>query len=669
MEFNNTELPDFVENAPIGLHWVDNEGIIIWANKAELDMLGYSSEEYIGQPIAKFHVDPAQIKHILYSLKNRETLTQFESEIRCRNGSTRSVHISTNVLWKEDEFVHTRCFTVDTTPQKKLFGALKESEARFRQILERLPVAVYTCDLEGRITAYNEAAANLWGRCPEIGKDMWCGSWKISKPDGSSLPLDECPMALCLKEKRSVPGHEIIIMRPDGNKRYVLPHPEPLMDASGNITGAVNTLVDITEVKMADEAMRISEKKYRQLASTLEIEVKDRTKELEKINEKLKKSEELYHKMIDEVEDYAILLMDKEGIVQNWNRGAEKIKGYKEEEIVGKSFKIFYPPKEQKDGLPEKLIQEAAENGKALHEGWRVRKDGSTFWGSVVITCIHDKDNGIIGFSKVTRDLTERKIAEENEKKYTRELEFQNKELRQFAYVASHDLKEPLRKIIFYNTYISDESSTKLSEKEITYLNRSLDAARRMQLLIDDLLDYSKTNDPYQNFERVDLNSILKDVTNDLKEFNENKQVIIHSDQLPVVKAVRFQMKQLLDNLVGNALKYHHPDRNPEIRITCETMKGKDFTAKEELSDRNYYKISIIDNGIGFDNSYAEKIFELFQRLNEKTIHSGTGIGLSICRKIVENHNGFITASGKSGEGATFDIYLPQNGDADSSLL
>jgi light-regulated signal transduction histidine kinase (bacteriophytochrome) len=276
-----------------------------------------------------------------------------------------------------------------------------------------------------------------------------------------------------------------------------------------------------------------------------------------------------------------------------------------------------------------------------------------------VITSIHDQLDTILGFSKVTRDLTERKLAEEKEKKYTRELEFQNKELRQFAYVASHDLKEPLRKIILYNTFLKEESAGKLSDKETGYLSRVTNAARRMQHLIDDLLNYSKTNNPDQHFEMVDLDEVLKEVTSDLKESQEEKQISIHSDHLPVVQAVRFQMIQLFDNLVGNALKYRHPERNPKIRITSKKVSARELPIKDKLLQGFYYRISISDNGIGFDDSYAEIIFELFQRLNDKTAYAGTGIGLSICRKILENHNGFITATGKPGEGSRFDLFIP----------
>jgi PAS domain S-box-containing protein len=182
------ELEDYVDNATIGLHWVDGNGIIKWANKAELDMLGYSEDEYIGHPISEFHVQPEKISDILCRLKSNETLDQYEAELRCKDGSTKIVHISSNVLWEDDKFIHTRCFTVDITARKTLFNTLQESEEDHRRLLQGLPSAIYTCNADGYITFYNDAAVKLWGYKPEIGKDLWCGSWKIIRMDGTPVP-------------------------------------------------------------------------------------------------------------------------------------------------------------------------------------------------------------------------------------------------------------------------------------------------------------------------------------------------------------------------------------------------------------------------------------------------------------------------------------------------
>lgn len=660
LQHKTAELQDYVDNASIALHWVDANGIIKWANQAELDMLGYKKEEYIGHHIGEFHVHHRKIEDILTRLSSNETLHCYESELRCKDGTIKTVQISSNVFWEDEKFVHTRCFSIDVTEQKKLIQALKESESlyknselRYKQLIQTLQAPLYTTDAEGRITLFNKAAADLWGREPEIGKDLWCGSFKILNTDGSNMPLDQCPMAVCLKEQRPVYGEEILVIRPDGSIRYVAPHPQPVFDESGKMTGAVNMLIDITESKQAAKALGESEARYRDLVGSLEKEVENKVREL-------KRSEERYHKMVEEVEDYAILLLDKEGIIQNWNKGAEKIKGYKEEEIVGKSFQEFYLPKDREAGLPLQLLARARETGKAIHEGWRKRKDGSAFWGSIVLTALHDNQNNVIGFSKVTRDLTERKLSEDRMKEYLSQLEFQNKELEQFVYAASHDMKEPLRKIHFYSDYIAGDVENRLSPKSQDFLNRSINAAGRMKKLIEDLLTYSRSTSGTESYEAVDLNEVVNEIVLMHKEEPDRKSAKIKVAKLPVIQAVPFQMKQLFFNLINNAVKYKHPDRNLQIDITYGLARGseiEDYYSAE--ANMHYHKISVIDNGSGFDSRYALKIFEIFQRLNNTSNARGTGIGLAICKKIVQNHKGVILAAGKFNEGASFTIYLP----------
>lgn len=372
----------------------------------------------------------------------------------------------------------------------------------------------------------------------------------------------------------------------------------------------------------------------------------------------LKISEELYHKMIEEVEDYAILMLDKNGIIQNWNKGAEKIKGYKEAEIVGKSFEEFYLPEDRANALPLHLLNRARETGKAIHEGWRKRKDGTAFWGSIVLTALHDDDKNLIGFSKVTRDLTERKIAEDKLNEYLSQLEFQNRELEQFVFAASHDLKEPLRKIHFYSDYIAGDHENQLSPKSGDYLNRSMNAVERMKRLIEDLLSYSRSTSNIESHKTVDLNELVYEVVLLHKEELDRKNGKIEIDRLPIIKAVPFQIKQLIINLVSNAVKYKHPDREPQIHIKYELINAGEIPEYNVESGSQYHKISVIDNGVGFDTRYTHKIFEIFQRLNN-TSESGSGIGLAICKKIVQNHKGFIQASGEPGKGANFSIYLP----------
>ncbi|MFP5439283.1 MAG: sensor histidine kinase [Bacteroidia bacterium] len=370
-------------------------------------------------------------------------------------------------------------------------------------------------------------------------------------------------------------------------------------------------------------------------------------------HEKLRASEERYQKMIAEVKDYAILMLDVDGNIQNWNLGAEHIKGYTTSEAVGLNFRVFYRESDRKDKLPERLINEAYTTGRATNEGWRVRKNGSMFWGSVVITALHDTDGSVIGFSKVTRDLTERKLAEDQINNYMRDIELRNRQLEEFAYIASHDLQEPLRKIrIFSEMLVSSLNDPAAAAK---YAGKINDGAARMSTLISGILKYSQLSSGEQIYENVDLNDVIKEVREDYELVMSEKKVLFLADPMPVIKAVRTQIIQLFANLISNAIKFS--GRNPEIHITCKFATGTELKTHEiEGVEKSHVKISVADNGEGFDQQYADQVFKIFKRL---TNNPGTGIGLALCKKIVENHHGSISVTSRPNAGTIFTIILP----------
>ncbi|HEU0136552.1 MAG TPA: ATP-binding protein, partial [Flavobacterium sp.] len=305
--------------------------------------------------------------------------------------------------------------------------------------------------------------------------------------------------------------------------------------------------------------------------------------------------------------------------------------------------------------LPEKLINEATINGRSLNEGYRVRKDGSKFWASVAITALHDNNGNIIGFSKVTRDLTERKIAEDKMQQYNAELEFQNKELEQFAYVTSHDLQEPLRKIQMFTDLLYKNINNRDAVNK--YFGKINNSASRMVDLIKSVLNYSKLSSSTDQFVKTDLNQILTNVLTDFELLIEEKKAVIKKDKLPCLTAIPLQINQLFSNLIGNSLKF--TDVQPQLTISHKTINRKDIPFQNNLQNTNYLEITFSDNGIGFDQKYVSQIFAAFQRLNERAAYGGTGIGLALCKKIVENHRGMITAQSEPGKGASFFIYLP----------
>jgi PAS domain S-box-containing protein len=253
---SSTQLEDFFENSVVAMHIVDDGGIVVRANRAELDMLGYREDEYIGCPITDFHADAPVIADILERLGRGEVLADYPARLRAKDGSIRHVQISSSSRLSEGKFLSSRCCTIDMTRQKQMEEKIRNGERQLRDLLEALPVAVYTTDALGRITFYNEAAAQLTGRRPTLGMDEWCVSWKLYHPDGRPLPHDQCPMAICLKEGRPIRGEQAILERPDGSRIPFVPYPTPLLDGEGKLVGAINMLVDISAHKEADERQK-----------------------------------------------------------------------------------------------------------------------------------------------------------------------------------------------------------------------------------------------------------------------------------------------------------------------------------------------------------------------------------------------------------------------------
>jgi len=223
--------------------------------------------------------------------------------------------------------------------------------------------------------------------------------------------------------------------------------------------------------------------------------------------------------------------------------------------------------------------------------------------------------------------------------------------------VASHDLQEPLRKIqTFSNLILETEKHLSVGGKEC--FDRIMLSAGRMQKLIEDLLSFSRTQVYESTSNPVDLNLILAEITTSHLESINAGRITIDSEKLPVINGVAFQLQQLFENIINNSIKYAKPGKKTKVNISSKLIDGKQLTFANSEKNKNYYKISISDNGIGFDEKYTEKIFEIFQRLHGKNEYGGTGIGLSICKKIIENHQGFITAHSVPNEGATFEFYL-----------
>lgn len=300
------------------------------------------------------------------------------------------------------------------------------------------------------------------------------------------------------------------------------------------------------------------------------------------------------------------------------------------------------------------------ESGKLPPFNYRViRKDKKIRYFRTTGRIVTNKsgDEILIG---TTSDVTEEVLASLSLEQQNTELEASNKELLAFNYVASHDLQEPLRKIQTFVSRLSEKEYDNLSDNGKEFMGRINNSVERMRILIDDLLQYSRTTKTEKVFENMDLNELLENAKMDQMQFIEEKKAVIQNDKLPEMTVIPFQIQQLFSNLIGNSLKYSKADVNPIIKISCKKVIASEEELIPKKTKNKFYKITFKDNGIGFEQEYAEKIFVLFNRLHNKNEYDGTGIGLAICKKIVENHKGFIFAQSKPDAGATFTIYLPE---------
>lgn len=355
--------------------------------------------------------------------------------------------------------------------------------------------------------------------------------------------------------------------------------------------------------------------------------------------EKLLRIENKYHFLVNEVKDYAIISLDSNGIITTWNKGASKIKGYKKEEIIGQHFSIFYTEDDKADNFPKITLDTAARDGRFAYSGWRVRKDKSLFWADVVITALKNTKGIIKGYVKITRDLTEKRKAEAELQLKSEELKRSNAELEQFAYVASHDLQEPLRMVSSYVQLLAKRYNDKLDKDANDFIGFAVDGTNRMRNLINGLLEYSRVN-RIKPFEWINLNELLDQISKDLDVDIKKNSVEILFKNLPPIYGDTVLIWQLFQHLITNAIKFRS-EKKPIIIIEGKKTNGE-------------YLFSIKDNGIGIQKEYRDKIFVIFQRLHAKDKYPGTGMGLAICKKIVERHGGQIWVESETGEGSTF---------------
>jgi len=467
----------------------------------------------------------------------------------------------------------------------------------------------WTAGPDGSVLWFNRRFYDYTG-LPEGAAVGW--DWSIViHPDDLQMLVDDVIRALQSGEDLRCEARG---KRHDGEMRWLLIQAVPVRNQEGDILRWLGTATDIHDRIQAEEALRRSEERLRAI--------------------------------IDGAEEFAIILMDPDLSITEWNLGAENVFGWTREEAVGQSGRIIFTPEDVKTGVPEAESTIAEREGRSADERWHIRKDSSRLWGSGIMTVLCNEDKTVKGFVKVLRDVTDRRqMEQELEKRVkarTSELEAANKEMEGFTYSVSHDLRAPLRAIVSTSHILLEESAEKLNPEERNLLKRQGENANKMAILIDDLLRLSRIGRQEMAVTQFDFSELAQSVA---QEFERPSNISVEVQPGLIAIGDTKLIRLALENLIDNACKFS-PDGGTIAVGSRETPNG---TA-----------LFVADQGIGFDPRYEPKIFLPFERLHGDSDFPGTGIGLANVKRVVERHGGKIWAeSAGAGEGATFYFTLP----------
>ena len=647
---SNNRFRNIVYGVPIGITIFRGPELVVeLANKTYLEIVDRNEDELVGTPF--FETFPelrVPVQHLLQGvMETGEPYhgTEFKVSLK-RHGGLEDTYF--NFVYhplRESDSTISGVIVVATevTEQVRSKYKLAESEHKFREMIMKSPIPMTI--FRGRDYVIELANAvmfeKIWRKKEHevIGKKLLDVFPELKGQKYPELLNKVYESGVVHSEKESV----AYVQGDDGLKKFILDYEyAPLFDEDNTVWGMFVTVNDVSEKVEARRRIEENEEKLNVVIEASELGI------------------------------WELDLRTREGI---YSDRYLQILGYSERVTLDhrQLLNHLHP-----DDLPIRhaAFGQALKTGKLHYEARLVWNDKSIHWIEARGKLFYDRDGQPEKMLGTIRDITEEKnkkailesFASELEKKVTERtaelkennsaLERMNEELQSFAYVSSHDLQEPLRKIQTFASRIKENE--KLSEKGTDYFTRMEKAANQMQVLIQDLLAYSRTSTTDRGFEAVDLTHLVNELKHDFEEILREKEGVIEAINLGEVRIIPLQFRQVMFNLISNSLKFAAPDRPPVIRIEAiNGIHAEDLSTKFTPRDDRYYRVTIIDNGIGFDPLYKEKIFEAFQRLHGKHEYSGTGVGLAIVKKIIENHRGYIEAVAVPDRGARFDIYLP----------
>ncbi|WP_440945334.1 PAS domain S-box protein [Methanosarcina sp. T3] len=579
------------------------DGKITDVNKATELVTGYSRDKLIGTHFSDYFTEPGKAEEGYQQVFRKGMVRDYPLEIRHEDGHTTPVLYNASVYRDESgEVIGVFAAARDITERKKA----EEKIRTLANAVESSDDAIITMSLDGKITSWNKGAECVYGNSVEeiLGEN-------ISKLEPDDLKGEVKQLIERIKQGEGIRHYETLRLKKNGTVVNMSITLSPVFDASGKLVALSAIARDITERKKAEEALRLSN---------------------------------IYNRSLLEASLDPLVTIGPDGKITDVNEATEMVTGYSREELIGTDFtNYFTEPEKAKKGY-----QQVFREGAVLDYALEIQNRNGNVTQVLYNASIYKDESGdVIGVFAAARDITERKKAEEMLELKLAELARSNAELEQFAYVSSHDLQEPLRMIVSYLQLLQRKYQGRLDDKADKYIYFAVDGGSRMQSLINDLLEFSRVTTKAREFEPNDCEFILNQVLANLEIAIKENEATISYDPLPEIMADGTQLAQVFQNLISNAIKFRSKEA-PKIQISVEKEEGQ-------------WLFSVQDNGIGIDPKYSERVFEVFKRLHKKEEYPGTGIGLSICKKIIERHGGCIWVESELEKGSTFYFTLPIN--------